>query len=115
VLSLGKITLRGRAENSPPPIRCGLRLSTAATGLVNYNAVGIFREEDLKPGLTGYQDIDIILKFNGMDKTKTYRADFWLHPSEDGITGIDFATNYWDMKITNEQYGASNQRYGFFK
>ena len=112
VLSLGRVTLKGRAINSPPPIKMGIRLSTAETGV--YLDTGTFREEDLRPGLTGFQDINIDLKYNSLDKTKTYRLDFWLHPSDDGITGIDFSTNYWEIQTGKEGYGTS-PRYDLYK
>jgi len=114
VLSLGKITLSGKAINSPPPIRLGLRLSTAGTGVVDYFDFATFAEEDLKPGVGGYQDLDLVLKYNGLDKTKTYQFDLWLKQSEDGITGIDFSTNYWELRTSTEGYGIGN-RYKFYE
>ena len=115
VLSFGKVTLKGRSINTPPPIQCGLRLNTAETGIGFYQAIGTFREQDLKVGVTGFQDIDIIMKYNSLDKTKTYRLDLWLKQSEDGITGIDFGQNYWQLKTSNEIYGGSNARYDLFQ
>lgn len=106
VLSLGRIVLKGRAVNSPPPIRCGVKSNVGDTGFSQYfpDAVVTYEEEDLDPTLTGHQDIELTLKYNGLDKTKTYRFDLWLKPSEDGITGIDFSNNYWELRTTNEGY-----------
>jgi len=115
VLSLGRISLKGQAINSPPAIRCGVRLDTAGTGVGNYRTIGTFNEENLKPGLTGFQDIEIDLKFNGLDKTKTYRIDLWLKQPENGVTGIDFSVNYWNLRTSTEQYGAADTRYDLFQ
>jgi uncharacterized phage protein gp47/JayE len=113
VLSLGRITISGRAINSPPAIKCGIRLNSVATGLhLDYK---IIEEVDLIPGLTGFQDINFDVKYNGLDKTKTYRFDIWCHPAEDGITGIDFTTNYWEIRASAEGYGNGETRKLLYK
>ena len=114
VLSLGQVTLQGRAVNAPPPLQLGVRLSTAGTGVGDYYNVATFSEENLKPGITGFQDMDFILKYNGLDLTKTYRMDVWLKQSEDGITGIDFGTNYWLLRTSAEGYGVGT-RYDLYQ
>ena len=103
VLSLGRITLKGRAVNSPPGLRCNLRLNTSPTGY--YFAYKVVDEVDLDPSLTGFQDIVFDMKYNGMDLTKTYRFDLKCHPPEDGVTGIDFGANYWLLQTSVEEYG----------
>jgi len=113
VLSLGRITLSGRAVNAPPGIKCGIRLNTVQTGL--HLDETLIEEIDLIPGLTGFQDINFDLKYNGLDKTKTYRFDLWCHPPEDGVTGIDFATNYWEIRTSLESYGGGDSRYSLYK
>ena len=116
VLSLGRITLKGKPINSPPPIRCGVRLNLASTGQYLPDAISMIAEEDLDPTVTGYYDINFDLKYNSLDKTKTYRFDLWCHPSEDGATGIDFSTNYWTIRTTTEQYGVGgSNRYNLYR
>lgn len=115
VLSLGGVTMKGRAINDPPDIRCGVKLSTTAgTGVSDYLTIGTFPETSLRQGLTGFQDITIQLKWNGLDKTKTYDMDLWLKQPEDGVTGIDFGVNYWQLRTSAEGYGGSSSRYGFY-
>lgn len=115
VISLGRITISGKAINSPPPLRCGVRLSGSGTGVEDYEDVFNFAEDDLVAGNTGFQDINFDLKYNSLDKTKTYRFDLWLKQSEDGITGIDFSLNYWQLRTSAEQYGGENVRYDLFQ
>lgn len=109
VLSLGRVTLKGRAVNSPPDIKIGVRLANNPTGVYLPDSMGIVGEIELDPVLTGYQDINFDLKYNGLDKTKTYRIDVWCHPSEDGITGVDFSTNYWEIRTVTEGYGTGSR------
>lgn len=115
VLSLGAITMKGRAVNSPPDIRCGVKLSSnSGTGVTDYLTIGTFPETSLRQGLTGFQDIKVTLKWNGLDKTKTYDIDLWLKQPEDGVTGIDFSQNYWQLRTSTEAYGGSSARYKFY-
>jgi len=113
VLSLGRITLSGRTINAPPGLKCGIRLNTVATGLHLDDA--LIEEVDLVPGITGFQDINLDLKYNGLDKTRTYRFDLWCHPPEDGVTGIDFNSNYWEIRTSLEGYGGESSRYSLYK
>jgi len=115
VLSLGRITIRGRSINSPPDLRCGVRLASSPTGLSDYEDIATFSENDLIAGITGFQDIHFNLKYNGLDKTKTYMFDLWLKQSEDGITGIDFVQNYWQIRTSIEQYGGADSRYDAYQ
>jgi hypothetical protein len=113
VLSLGRVTLRGRAVNSPPPIGMGVRLFVNQTGV--YLDEAFYEEADLDPNITGFQDIHIDLRYNGLDKTRAYNIDFWLKEPEDGITGIDFATNYWLIRTTDEMRFGSDSRFDLYE
>jgi len=114
VLSMGRVTLKGRAVNNPPAVTCGVRLNTSPTGYYLPDATKIMREIDLDPTITGFQDINFDMKYNGLDKTKTYRFDIYLHPSEDGITGFDASTHYWEFyTVSGAQYG-SGPRYQLY-
>lgn len=115
VLSLGQIVLKGRAVNSPPAIRCGVKQNIDVTGLTDYFDINTFEKADLDPTITGFQDIKIDLKYNGLDKTKTYRFDLWLKQAEDGVTGIDFTTNYWLLRTSAEAYGGDSSRYALLQ
>lgn len=115
VMSLGKITLKGRAVNNPPAIRCGIKRNVVSTGLDQYYDITTIAENQIDPRITGFQDINFTLNYNGLDKTKTYRFDLWLKKPEDGLTGIDFLNNYWLFKTSKEGYGGSSTRYQIYE
>ncbi len=98
VATLGRITLWGRPYNLPPPIYIGVKrdLDSYATGTYfDYKKV---ERTDLDPALTGFKDIPFDLKYNDLDKTKTYRFDIWC---EDPGGSFDWVNNYWEIATTS--------------
>ncbi len=98
VATLGRITLFGRAYNFPPAIFCGVKrdVDSVATGTYfNYTKVD---RVDLDPTVTGYKDILFDIKYNNLDKTKTYRFDIWC--DDPGVDGFDWVENYWQIATT---------------
>jgi len=98
VATIGKITLFGKPYNFPPGIYCGIKrdLDSYATGTYfDYKKV---ESVDLDPTLTGYKDIPFILKYNDLDKTKTYRFDIWC--DDPGDVSFDWDNNYWEIATT---------------
>ena len=98
VATLGRITLWGKPYNLPPPIYIGVKrdLDSFATGTY-FDYIKVERT-DLDPALTGYKDIPFNLKYNDLDKTKTYRFDLWC---EDPGGNFDWVTNYWEIATTS--------------
>jgi len=97
VATLGKITLWGKPYNLPPPIYLGIKrdLDSYATGIYfDYKKI---ERTDLDPALTGFKDIPFNLKYNDLDKTKTYRFDLWC---EDSGGSFDWDNNYWEIATT---------------
>ena len=101
VATLGRITLWGKPYNLPPAIYMGVKrdLDSFATG-VYFDYVKVERT-DLDATLTGYKDIPFNLKYNDLDKTKTYRFDLWC---EDPGGSFDWANNYWELVTSSEGY-----------
>ena len=98
VATLGRITLYGRAYNFPPAIYCGVKrdVDSIATGTYfNYTKVD---RVDLDPTVTGYKDIPFDIKYNNLDKTKTYRFDIWC--DDPGVEAFDWAENHWLIATT---------------
>ena len=98
VATLGRITLWGKTYNLPPAIYLGVKrdLDSFATGIY-FDYVKVERT-DLDPTVTGYKDIPFNLKYNDLDKTKTYRFDIW---AEDPGGGFDWDNNYWELATTS--------------
>ena len=98
VATLGRITLFGKPYNLPPAIYLGVKrdLVSYATGTY-YDYVKVERT-DLDPALTGFKDIPFNLKYNDLDKTKTYRFDIWC---EEPGAGFDWNSNYWELATTS--------------
>ena len=98
VATLGRITLYGKAYNFPPAIYMGVKrdIDSIATGTYfNYTKVD---RVDLDPTVTGYKDIPFDIKYNGLDKTKTYRFDIWC--DDPGDVSFDWDSNYWQIATT---------------
>lgn len=112
VLTLGRITLYGLPVNRPPALIVGIKrdVDEYETGVYK-DYFKLFRSE-VDPTVTGYRDLKFELKFNGLDKTKTYRFDVWC--DNPGVTGYDWANNYWEINISSEMYG-TGIRYAFLK
>ena len=98
VATLGRITLWGKPYNLPPAIYVGIKrdLATFATG-VYFDYVKVERT-DLDPAISGFKDIPFDLKYNDLDKTKTYRFDIWV---EDPGGDFDWVNNYWELATTS--------------
>ena len=103
IATLGKITLWGLPVNDPPALYIGVKpdIDNVATGssYFDYNSI---EKYELDQSVTGWRDIPINVKYNGMDKTKTYRFDVWCKDPENA--SFDWATHYWLVAITNEGY-----------
>ena len=98
VATLGRITLFGRSYNFPPALYMGIKrdVDSIATGTYfNYTKVD---RVDLDPTVTGYKDIPFDIKYNSLDKTKTYRFDIWC--DDPGVGGFDWDDNYWLIATT---------------
>ncbi len=98
VATLGRITLWGKPYNLPPPIFMGVKrdIDSFATGIY-FDYVKVERT-DLDPTVTGFKDIPFNLKYNDLDKTKTYRFDIW---TEDPGGSFDWVNNYWELATTS--------------
>ena len=102
VATLGRITLYGKPYNLPPAIYLGVKrdLDSFATGTY-FDYVKVERT-DLDPTVTGYKDIPFNLKYNDLDKTKTYRFDIWCEDPG----SFDWDNNYWEIATSTEGYRA---------
>lgn len=109
IATLGRITLWGIPINDPPALYIGVKpnIDNVATGssYFNYNSI---EKYELNQSVTGWRDIPVNVKYNGMDKTKTYRFDVWCKDPEN--TSFDWATHYWLLGITDEGYKPLNTR-----
>jgi uncharacterized phage protein gp47/JayE len=103
IATLGKITIYGRPVNDPPALYIGVKpnVASVATGTAYFDFAKIEKYE-LDQSVTGWRDIPVNLKYNGMDKTKTYRFDIWCDDPEN--SSFDWVTNYWLVAITDEGY-----------
>lgn len=103
IATLGRITLWGIPINDPPALYIGVKpdIDSTATGTAyfDYNSI---EKYELDQSVTGWRDIPINVKYNGMDKTKTYRFDVWCKDPQN--SSFDWATHYWELAITNEGY-----------
>lgn len=102
IATLGKITLHGNTYNDPPGIICGIKGDTESVlSSVYYDTIKVEKYE-LDQSFTGMRDIEFNLKYNGLDKTKTYRFDIWC--DEPGIDGFDWDTHHWLIDVSAEGY-----------
>jgi len=102
VATLGRITLWGKPRNLPPPIYMGVKiksdLSYSTGTYFDYKRIG---RTDLDPTSTGFKNIPFNVKYNDLDKTKTYRFDIWC---EDPGGNFDWDKNYWEIATSDEGY-----------
>lgn len=98
VATLGKITLYGKPYNFPPAIYLGIKRDIDSYALADYFSYVKVESVDLDPTLTGYKDIPFEIKYNDLDKTKTYRFDLWC--DDPGDLEFDWDTNYWEIATT---------------
>lgn len=108
VLTLGRITLYGNAINDPPAICCGIKRNIDGCSSGTYFDYDYVEEFDLDQSLTGNRDINFELNYNGLDKTKTYRFDLWC--KDPNNPSFDWATNYWQVALTDEVYGTGSRK-----
>jgi len=102
IATLGRITLRGRPVNDPPGLYIGIKpnYDDWVTGVYyDYNYI---EKHQLDQSKTGWWDIPVDILYNGLDKTKSYRFDVWCKDPENPT--FDWATNYWDLVTSTEQY-----------
>lgn len=107
IATLGRITIRGTPYNDPPAIYCGIKgdFDSFATGdYFDYISV---EKYEIDQTVTGERDIEFNIKYNGMDKTKTYRFDLWCDNPENA--SFDWTTHYWKILTTTEQYRTDNR------
>ena len=97
VATLGRITLWGKPHDFPPPIYMGIKRDLDSYAISTYFDYIKVERTDLDPALTGFKDIPFNLKYNDLDKTKTYRFDLWC---EDPGGGFDWDANYWEIATT---------------
>ncbi|MEE9439568.1 MAG: baseplate J/gp47 family protein [Saprospiraceae bacterium] len=102
IATLGKIVLYGRPVNDPPAIYCGIKpdIDSIASGIY-YDYISVQKYE-LDQSVTGFKDIEFNVKWNGMDKTKTYRFDVWCEDPEN--PSYDWSTNHWLLATSTEDY-----------
>jgi uncharacterized phage protein gp47/JayE len=98
IATLGRVTLYGRPYNFPPALYIGIKrdISSYATGY--YFDYAKIERTELDPSLTGFKDIPINIKYNDLDKTKTYRLDVWCDVPN--IETFDWNENYWLLATT---------------
>jgi len=82
-------------------------IGSVATG-ATYFDYNYIEKYELDQTVTGWRDIPVNLKYNGMDKTKTYRFDVWCKDPENAT--FDWATHHWLLAITDEGYMPGNTR-----
>ena len=102
IATLGKIVLYGRPVNDPPAIWCGVKpdIDSIASGIY-YDYISVQKYE-LDQSVTGFKDIEFNVKWNGMDKTKTYRLDVWCSDPEN--PSFDWSTHHWLLATSIEDY-----------
>jgi len=102
IATLGRITLHGRPYNDPPAIYLGIKpdIDTFATG--DYKDYIYVEKYDIDPTVTGDRDIEFNVKYNNMDKTRTYRFDVWCANPEN--PSFDWATHHWLLDTSIEGY-----------
>jgi len=101
VATLGRITLWGNTYNLPPPIYMGVKRDLADYGTGTYFDYKKVERTDLDLALTGFKDVPFNIKYNDLDKTKTYRFDLWC---EDPGGNFDWNNNYWEIATSDEGY-----------
>lgn len=102
IATLGRITLYGRPVNDPPPIYVGLKKNIDSYDEDDYfDYVGVEKYE-IDQTTTGTRDIHFDIKYNGMDRTDTYRFDVWCgNPNNDSF---DWNSNHWILETSSEGY-----------
>lgn len=111
ILTLGKITLYGDANNDPPALICGVKRNIDQWGTGDnspYFDYDVVEKWDLDQSEEGLRDIEFTVNYNGLDKTKTYRFDIFCdQPDQDSF---DWEDNYWFITTTNEMYGSGGRK-----
>ena len=107
IATLGKIVLYGRAVNDPPAIYCGLKPNTDLISSGIYSDYAYMEKYELDQSETGFKDITFEIKWNNMDKTKTYRFDVWCKNPEN--PSFDWNTNHWLLATSTEGYRADER------
>lgn len=110
VLTLGKITLYGDANNDPPALICGIKrdIDNWGTGATSpYFDYKKIEKWDLDQSREGMRDIEFNVNYNGLDKSKTYRFDVFC--DNPGVESFDWNSNYWELATTSEGYGIGHR------
>jgi len=102
IATLGRITLYGRPVNDPPAIYLGIKADINSFGSGDYYDYIAVEKYDIDPTVTGDRDIKFNVRYNNMDKTKTYRFDVWCDNPEN--PSFDWNTHHWLLATTNEHY-----------
>jgi len=102
IATLGKITLRGYPYNDPPAIICGVKNDISDISLSIYHDYKEVEKYELDQSTTGMVDIEFEVKYNNLDKTKSYRFDVWCRDPEDPY--FDWSQNYWRLALVSENY-----------
>lgn len=102
IATLGRITLYGRPVNDPPAIYCGIKgnFDSYATG--DYDDYIKVEKYEIDPTQTGIRDIEFNVKYNNMDKTRTYRFDVWCANPDN--PSFDWSTHHWLLATSLEGY-----------
>ena len=111
ILTLGKITLRGDTNNSPPALICGIKRDVDYWGTGErspYFDYDIIDRWDLDQTVSGFRDVEFTLNYNGLDKTKTYRFDIFC--DDPGVEDFDWNIHYWKLLTTTEGYGTGPRK-----
>ena len=102
IATLGRITLHGNTYNDPPALICGIKSDTEDVSIETYYDYIKVEKYELDQSVEGMRDIVFNVKYNGLDKTKTYRFDVWC--DDPGIAGFDWDTHHWLLNISAEGY-----------
>lgn len=102
IATLGRITLYGRPYNDPPAIYLGIKGDIDGTSLATYHDYIYVEKYEIDPTVTGDRDIVFNIKYNDMDKTKTYRFDVWCKDPENA--SFDWDTHHWLLSTSIEGY-----------
>lgn len=112
IATLGRITLYGRPVNDPPAIYLGVKANTDTYSSGDYFDYTYVKKYDVDPTVTGDRDIVFNLKYNNMDKTKTYRFDVWCENPDNA--SFDWDTHHWLLSTSLEGY-RSDDRGAYYK
>lgn len=102
IATLGRITLHGIPYNDPPAIICGIKGDNSSIDSSTYYDYISVEKYELDQSVTGMRDIVFNLKYNGLDKTKTYRFDIWC--DDPGVDNFNWNTNHWLVDVSLEGY-----------